>query len=237
MNNNIGYIGIDPSIKHCGLSIIDTQLKQVRLLDFGVDDYNNKSTKSTFDAVHKIARKVRRNIVNQFDSITYIIGMEVPMAKGMYMDAEMYSLALYIYHMLRFDALDPVDLYSPSYLKFIQREFTPYKMVKKKNGDEEKKYEKYNKFYTQQFVTEVLIPIFLGFGYDVEFNLEPVPHPTEKDPNYKNRYKKYNLVSDGCADSLIYATREFIKYNKDSKLALNIIAHCPRFEENDKELK
>lgn len=236
MKNNIGYIGIDPSIKHCGLTIIDTEEKEVHTFEYGIEEYDNKSTLQTFEALKTICRLTKRHIRGIFDDNTYVIGMEVPMAKGMFMDSEMYALASHIYHTLDTTS-NYTSLYSPSYLKFIQHCIVPYRIVRHRNGTEDKEYAKYHKFYTQQLVTEVLIPVFLGFGYIVNFELENVSHPTEKDPNYKNRYMKYRLVSDGVADSFIYAVREFIKYNKDSKLALTLISHCPRLDEANKELK
>lgn len=223
------YYGIDASFKALGLSYIDCDNKEIVLGQLTDNDYSAHSTTSKFKSIYKVSNKVFNLIIQsrkKSESTTLAIGHEVSTAYGQFNQGELFALDYAIYSIINLHLspmLDDFSLYSQSYLQFI-------------NNKPSRGKDKYKKEDTIFLIEDILIPIFKGHGYKVTIEETTQTSTGERDPKYKNRYIKRETITDGEADSFIYAVREFVKLNKGSSLAKDIIAHVPRFEEDNKEL-
>lgn len=142
------FIGIDPSFAGLGLSIIDTERKEINFRELKVE-----LGSGTFVEVTKASDIMFNQLFNQIsklDSNTFI-GMEIPPVQGMYA-VKLWALDTHLYRNLINNNFTNVWLFNVPYLKFIN-----------------KKYE--GKKDTKEMMTKI-VEVFKDYGYSINTNLK-----------------------------------------------------------------
>lgn len=220
------YIGLDPSFKGFGISMIHDDINEIDLCDEETN-INTHSTTSMFESITDINKKLRHQINIKADDM-FIVGQEVTTTYGAFMEKELYALDFHIWNQWHNDSrCREYNLYSQEFLKFIIKGVYPD--TKKLTSEERKRL---NIF----FVEDKLLSIFKEHGYKV--NIEKLGKTsTGEKVEGKNRYIYRETITSNEADSFIYAVKQFVKHNPDSLLTKDILHNYPRFMISDKELK
>lgn len=208
------YIGEDPSFTAFGLTIIDTELKTIQLFEKSVPVDKHKivhNWKCITDMTNIIKRLIRTNSGERV-----IIGQEVPSTYTGWFIGELFALGYSLsemVHKLNEPYVQAHNCYTPAIITTIHG----------KKGT--------TKYDTIHLVMDTLIPILRGHGYSISVEKTTSYRTNDKDPNYKNRYiYRDDCITDGEADSFIYAIKQLIKYEPNSHLAQDLLAHCPNLD-------
>lgn len=217
------YVGLDPSWRGMSITVIDPSRNSVHLL---TKEFNYKAGDPghLFEMSMPIIDYIQECLYNisQNNPVKYIIGMEYHTTYGSYMHAEILTLDNLIKGSLITESqkghyLMQLDLYTQNTLPLV-------------NGKSTRGKNKYFKEDTIFLVQDTLIPILESHGYKVYIDKFVKTSTGQKDPDHPRNYIKRETITDGEADSFIYAIKQFINYNRGSSLAEELLNKCPNLD-------
>ena len=201
------HIGFDPSFTAFGISIIDEVRKEITFNQFS-SSIDKHSTLSKFNAIKDLRRQVYEFLfgfkVDGDYKISY--GIEVTTVYTGYFALELYALDFHIYDY--FSSIFYVDtyLYSPS---------TITKVTGHKSSAKEK---------TIFLIEDQVIPLFEKYGYKIDKMVEA----DTKEVKVGNRWKRRRTITDGEADSFIYALHRFCEESENYALKNELLSLLPK---------
>lgn len=211
---NRSYVGFDPSFTAFGITIIDDELKRVTLCELSSPVDKHKIIHN-WDCVASLTRQVKKVVRSQTSDVI-IVGQEVPSTYTGWFIGELFALGYSLSQMvnnLTEPRVQAYDCYTPAMLTTVHG----------RKGT--------TKYDTIKLVMDILIPVLEGHGYHINVLKTERYRTNDKDPEHPTRYiYRDNCITDGEADSFIYAVKQYVTYNKDSHLAQDLLAHCPNLE-------
>ena len=146
-NSNYKYfVGVDPSFRGMGISIIDTENKKLKFKELSVE-----VGKGTFAEISKASEEMVDLFLTEnkeIISVTTRLGMEIPPVTGMYA-VKLWALDTHLYNNL---IMSDNWLFNVPYLKFINKKY---------DGKKD----------TKEMMTKI-IELFKDYGYEVTTNLK-----------------------------------------------------------------
>lgn len=201
------FIGFDPSFTAFGISIIDEVRKEITFNQFS-SNIDKHSTISKFNAIRDLKRQVYEFLfgfkVNGDYKISY--GIEVTTVYTGYFALELYALDFHIYDYFSDISYADTYLYSPS---------TITKVTGHKSSAKEK---------TIFLIEDQVLPIFIKHGYRVDKMVEA----DTKEVKVGNRWQRRRTITDGEADSFIYALHRFCLDSEDEDLKSELLELLPK---------
>lgn len=217
------FVGFDPSFNHSGCSIINTNLKYIDLFEVGVeiDKKSSLTIVNKIPEVNDILLHTLGNIIEPtillHNSTKVCVGIEFTRAMTGWMTAELYALDYDLYTKLKSsNDISNINLYSNASLS--------KSLLGHKSSEKEK---------TIYLIEDKILPIFRYHGYII--NKRSITK-TKYEKNEKGRWTYKDTITDGCADSMIYALRQFILYSEDEQLKQDILEVLPGLS-NMKEME
>ena len=212
--SNKSYVGVDPSFLHGGVTIINEQAMMVFLKEFGATIAKN-STLSIFQAIPVINGNEISYIISHTSNDVYL-GEEISRSFSGYMASELYALDYDLYCRAR-SIMDyhNINIYSNGTLS--------KSLLGHKSSEKEK---------TIFLVEDQILPIFEKHGYTIIKDSTALTKTGEKE---KGRCVKRETITDGNADAMIYALRQFVLYSDDENLKKDILWVLPNLT-NCKEI-
>jgi len=204
------YVGFDPSFTAFGISVIDEGYKNIVFNQFSTV-IDKHSTLSKFNAIDSLCSQVDSFLYDFYASSGFHMyyGEEVTTVYTGYFALELYALDFHLYSYLDSVDYDNLDLYSPS---------TITKVTGHKSSAKEK---------TIFLIEDQILPLFVEHGYCVS----KMEEADTKEVKVGNRWQRRRTITDGEADSFIYALHQFYKFSDDGELKSKLIDLLPRLEE------
>ena len=204
------YVGFDPSFTAFGVSIIDEGSKKI-VFNQLAETIDKHSTVSKFKAMNSLCSSALTFLYSFYispDSYVYF-GEEVTTVYTGYFAPELFALDFHLYNSLSDVTHKSLDLYSPS---------TITKVTGHKSSAKEK---------TIFLVEDQVLPLFIECGYSIDKLMEA----NTKEVKVGNRWQRRRTITDGEADSFIYALHQFYKFSDDEELKSKLVTLLPRLEE------
>lgn len=214
------YFGYDPSYKKFGLSIINDRDKILIFKEF-TSEIDKKSTRSIYETTPILVNEVIElieafiNLFNMKDIESYS-GIEVTRAMTGWMTSELYALDYECFRRLSQIKNMNINLYANSFLS--------KSLLGHKSSDKEA---------TINLVEDSILPIFTKHNYEIK-KLNTVKTHYKKDEN--NKWINRETITDGEADSLMYALRQLILYSSDKDLVKDILEVLPKLSDSKEML-
>lgn len=204
------FIGFDPSFTAFGVSVIDEINKRITFNQFS-SVIDKHSTLSKFKAIDDLCSQV-----DTFLYPTYVesgfhtyFGEEITTVYTGYFALELYALDYHLYDYLESVTYENLDLYSSS---------TITKVTGHKSSAKEK---------TIFLIEDQILPLFIECGYSIDKLMEA----DTKEVKVGNRWQRRRTITDGEADSFIYALHQFYKFSDNEELKSKLVDLLPRLEE------
>lgn len=210
------FIGLDPSFNHSGFTVIYSRddNKEIRLGEVGVD-INKKSTRDIFWKINDVNELLLNNLdlsvrIKDSKLVSEIFcGMEVTRAVTAWMASELYALDYDLYMKIKqyLSSSIKVNLYSNASLS--------KSLLGHKSSEKDK---------TIYLIEDQILPIFKKHKYKID---KIVTTKTKYQKDEKGKWLYRETITDGAADSMIYALRQLVLYTDDVKLKEDLLQVLP----------
>lgn len=204
------FVGFDPSFTAFGISVIDEDDKQIIFNQFS-SEIDKHSTLSKFNAIDDLCTQVDEFMMRFYVKSPFHMycGEEITTVYTGYFALELYALDFHLYDYLGSVDYDNLSLYSPS---------TITKVTGHKSSAKEK---------TIFLIEDQVLSLFIEYGYSINKMVEA----DTKEVKVGNRWQRRKTITDGEADSFIYALHQFYKFSDNEELKSKLVDLLPRLEE------